>query len=411
MKLAMDRRRFTLGGIAANAAFATGGGHAFAQAAPVKIRVGWVVVPASTAPLVLEKKELLKHFGQSYVAETTRFAGTPPVITALAAGELDVGPLAFSSFGLAIENANMDDLRVIADEVQDGVSGHGTNQFMVLKDGPIKTVADLRGKVLATNAMGSAVDVAMRAMLRKSGLEANKDYTVVEAPFPAMRAMLAERKADLISAVPPFSLDPDLGAIARTLFTQKDAFGITQLTMWTARTSFIRQNRAALVDFLEDTLRAIRWYIDPKNHDEATAIVARLNKAPVERMGWAFTDRDQYRDPDGMPNLSALTNNLRQQKEVGLLKGDIDVKKYSDVSMVQEAAKRLTSNVRHDFIKFAFNRRRQFPLASFVEFLRSHRAADRRHGAVHGEHGLDGDRDVAARCPRSRARSAPTRWR
>jgi sulfonate transport system substrate-binding protein len=190
--------------------------------------------------------------------------------------------------------------------------------------------------------MGSAVDIAMRAMLRKGGLEANKDYTIVEAPFPAMRAMLAEKKADLISAVPPFSLDSDLRSIAHTMFTQKDAFGITQLTMWTARTGFIQQNRAALVDFLEDCVRAIRWYTDPNNHDEAVAIVARLNKAPPERMGWAFTSRDQFRDPNGTPNLGALQSNLQQQKAVGLLSDAIDVRKYSDLSMVEEAAKRLT---------------------------------------------------------------------
>ena len=264
-----------------------------------------MVVPASLGPLVLEKKELLTHFGRSYVAEATRFEGTPPVITA-AAGELEIGPLAFSSFGLAIQNAHMDDLRVICDEIQDGVTGHGSNEFMVRNDGPIKTVADLKGKVLATNAMGSAVDIAMRAMLRRSGLEANRDYTIVEAPFPAMRAMLGEKKADLISAVPPFSLDPELRAIAHTLFTRRDAFGVTQLTIWTARESFIQKNRAALVDFLEDTVRAIRWYTDPKNHDEAVAIVARLNKAPPARMDWAFTSRDQYRDPNGTPNLDAL---------------------------------------------------------------------------------------------------------
>jgi sulfonate transport system substrate-binding protein len=339
MKRVIDRRQFTIGGIAAPALAAPG--RALAQAAPVIIRLGWVVVPASTAPLVLEKKDLLTNFGRSYTAEATRFEGTPPVITALAAGELDVGPLAFSSFGLAIQNAHMDDLCVICDEIQDGVAGHGTNEFMVLKDGQVKTVADLKGKVLATNALGSAVDIAMRAMLRRSGLETNRDYTIVEAPFPAMRAILAEKKADLISAVPPFSLDPDLLANARTLFTQKDAFGITQLTMWTARTGFIRQNRAALVDFLTDTVRAIRWYIDPKNHDEAVAIVARLNKAPPARVDWAFTGRDQYRDPNGLPNLNALQNNLNQQKEVGFLKEAIDVKKYSDLSMVEEAAKRL----------------------------------------------------------------------
>ena len=339
--MGMDRRQFGLGALAASTALATAGRPRQAQAAPVRIRVGWVVVPASSAPLVLQKKDLLTNFGKSYVAEAIHFEGTPPVITALAAGELEIGPLAFSSFALAIQNAHMDDLRVICDEIQDGVPGHGTNQFMVLKDGPIKTVADLKGKVLATNVEGSAVDIAMRAMLRRSGLEANRDYTIIEAPFPAMRAMLAEKKADLISAVPPFSLDPNLTAIANTLFTQKDAFGITQLTMWTARTGFIQSNRAALVDFLEDVVRAIRWYTDPKNHEEAVAIVARLNKAPAARMEWAFTSRDQYRDPNGLPNLTALQSNLQLQKQVGLLNEDIDVKKYSDLSMVEEAAKRL----------------------------------------------------------------------
>ena len=235
----------------------------------------------------------------------------------------------------------MDDLRVINDEIQDGVPGHGTNEFMVLKDGPVKTVADLKGKVLATNVVGSAVDIAMRGMLRKNGLEANKDYTIIEAPFPAMRAMLAEKKADLVSAVPPFSLDPNLRSIADTLFTQKDAFGITQLTMWTARTGFIASNRPALVDFLEDVVRAVRWFTDPKNHEEAVAIVARINKAPPARMDWAFTGRDQYRDRNGMPNLGALQSNLQLQKQVGLLSQDIDVKKYADLSMVEEAAKRL----------------------------------------------------------------------
>ena len=56
---------------------------------------------------------------------------------------------------------------------------------------------------------------------------------------------------------------------------------------------------------------------------------------------WAFTDRDQYRNPNGPPNLKALQANLRLQKQGGLLNEDIDVKKYSDLSMVEEAAKRL----------------------------------------------------------------------
>ena len=75
--------------------------------------------------------------------------------------------------------------------------------------------------------------------------------------------------------------------------------------------------------------------------DTAVAIVARLNKAPPARLDWAFTGRDQFRDPNGTPNLDALQGNLQKQKQVGFLKDDIDVRKYSDLSIVEEAANRL----------------------------------------------------------------------
>src|SRR5213079_1890326 len=152
----------------------------------------------------------------------------------------------YSTLAIAVANAGMNDLRVIADEFRDGVEGYYSQEYMVLADGPIRKVGDLKGKVVATNAAGSAVDVATRAMLRKFGLEDKRDYTVVEAPFPAMRAMLAEKKVDIVPGVLPFSLDPELRRIARTLFVQRDAIGITQMIVWTARKPFIDRNRAAL---------------------------------------------------------------------------------------------------------------------------------------------------------------------
>src|SRR4249919_3995554 len=159
-----------------------------AQAEPVKIRMAWVAPVSNWASIVLEKKDLAKHMGKSYTVESVRFAGTPPMMTALAAGELEIANLAYSTFPLAVQNANLDDLRVIADEFQDGVTGFHSNEFSVLKDSPIQKVEDLKGKVIATNAMGSAVDIGSRAMLKKHGLEDKRDYTIVEAPFPTMKA-------------------------------------------------------------------------------------------------------------------------------------------------------------------------------------------------------------------------------
>jgi NitT/TauT family transport system substrate-binding protein len=59
--------------------------------------------------------------------------------------------------------------------------------------------------------------------------------------------------------------DPELQAKARVLFTQRDAMGTSELSFWTARDGFIGKNRAAMVDLLEDSLRAVRWYLDPAN--------------------------------------------------------------------------------------------------------------------------------------------------
>src|SRR5579871_229184 len=308
---------------------------------PVKIRLSYVVPIANWASMLVEKKDLAKHLGKSYQLEITRFAGTPPMITALAAGELEIADLTYPTLPIAIQNAGMDDLRVIADEFQDGNPGFYSNEFMVLADGLIKRVEDLKGKAVATNAAGSAVDIAMRAMLRKHGLEDKRDYTTVEAPFPTMRAMLAEKKVDLVPAVLPFSLDPELRKVGRALFDTKDAVGVSQFSIWVARKSFIDKNRAALTDFMEDSLRIVRWYLDPANHKEAMEISGRITKQPADRFAWVFTNEDNYRDANMMPDMAALQRNVDLTRDLGFIKASFDVNKYADLSVVQEAAKRL----------------------------------------------------------------------
>src|SRR5262249_2877117 len=206
-------------------ALAVGGADLNAQAEPLKIRGAWVAPLANLASVWMQKKDLAVHFGQSYVFEPVRYAGTPPMITAIANNELEIGNLAFSTLPIAIENAGLEDIRVISDDFQDGVEGYVSNDYQVLSDGPIKKVEDLKGKVVAINNAGAGVDIAMRAMLRRHGLEPNRDYTIIEAPFPGMKSMLMEKKVDLIPAVLPFMLDPELKKNARSLFDMKTAIG------------------------------------------------------------------------------------------------------------------------------------------------------------------------------------------
>ena len=181
---------------------------AAARAEPLLIRNSYVVPVANWEPMIVEKKDLAKHWGKSYVMEAVRYQGTPPMITALANGELEIANLAYSTLGIAIENAGISDLRVISDDFRDGVPGYFSNQFFVRKDSGIKKIEDLKGKVLATNAIGAGVDIAMKAGLKKHGLLDKRDFTVIEAPLPTMPAMLNDKKADLVTAVMPFALNP-----------------------------------------------------------------------------------------------------------------------------------------------------------------------------------------------------------
>jgi sulfonate transport system substrate-binding protein len=325
--------------VAIAVALASGG----ARSEPVKIRVGWVVTPSELAAVIFPRKDLARHNGKSYQVETVHFQSTAPMITALAADELELAPLAFSTFATAIENARMTDLRIIADELQDGTADTFSSQYLVLKDGPIHRVEDLKGQVLASIGAGSGLDMAMRNMLRKHGLVEKRDYTIVEAAFPNMKAMLLEKKVALIMQGAGFAWDPALVDGARILFTMRDAMdGPSQLTMWTVRAGFMEKNRAALVDLMEDMVRGVRWYFDPANREAAITELAAFSKQPRGNLDrWLLTKRDQYHDLNGLPDVEAIQRNVDTQYKLGLLKTPLKTGPYIDLGIVKEAVQRL----------------------------------------------------------------------
>lgn len=319
---------------------AVSSGHALAQT-PVKIRAGWVSAPNIILPFVFEKKDILKHYGRSYTYEAVRFTNANLEVTALSSGDLEIASLGYPALGPAVLNAKMEDLRVIADGIQDGVNGHYSTEYMVLKDSPVRTVEDLKDKIVSGFSSGSAVDMPMRAMLRKHKLEENRDYRNISVGFANMQPMLDGKKIDLASTTAPWGLDPKNREKSRTLFTSLDAVGPTQLIVLVSRKDIIDKNRAAFVDFFEDYLTALRWFIDPKNKTEAVEIVARFMKQQPEAVGYVFTKSDFYRDPNALPNADMLQRGIEVQQDLGFIAARIDVRKYIDDTIVKEAAKRL----------------------------------------------------------------------
>jgi NitT/TauT family transport system substrate-binding protein len=311
-------------------------------AEPLNIRIAWAAVPGQLPAVLYQKRDILKHYGQTYTVEPTYNRGSGTQITALAAGELQVVLYAPSALALTVENAHMDDIRVIADATRDGFGDYYSRQYMVRADAPIHTIADLKGKVLGVNSISGAMDMALRTALRQAHMEDKRDYQIVEIDFPNMFPVLTSGKIDLGCFTTPWSFAAEKSGATRTLFTMKDLVGEQDITVMAARASFIAQNRAALVDFFEDSQRAMRWFYDPKNRDEVLGIISAFTKQPVSAYAdWLFTKKDDYRDPDLRPNLDAIQHDIDREVELGFLKTKLDVRRYADLSLVDEAAKRL----------------------------------------------------------------------
>jgi len=307
------------------------------------IRWGYVLPPIAEIPMIFTAQPALTpHLDKSYHFEGKFFRGSPLLVTALAANEIEVGDLGFSTFYQAVVNAGISDMRVISDEVEDGFHGYFASQIRVRNDSGINKIEDLKGKVIATIAIGSAADMLTRYTLLKHGLTLNTDYTYLETPFPTMKPMLLGKKVDAAYFAQPFASDPEVDAETKVLFTTVDSMGPLMPNFVAAHGDFIAAHRAAMVDFLEDYLRVIRWYYDPANRAAAIKIISGANKLPPEVLErYIFTKKDNYRNLDGLPDLDVIQHNMHEQQEMGFTKTEIDIHKYADLSLVKEAAARL----------------------------------------------------------------------
>ncbi|MBI3089968.1 MAG: ABC transporter substrate-binding protein [Candidatus Tectomicrobia bacterium] len=314
-----------------------------AQAEPVEISLGYVTAVGQLTPLIYEVHKLgaLKHYGKTYTVNSLHFKGTSPMIPAMAAGQLDIGYLAFSSFANAVLNAKLP-VRLLSDHMQTGPKSGFAFTWYALEKSAIKSVPDLRGKNVAINVAGAGVDLMLRAALKKHGLDPAKDVNIVEVAFPNIEAMLREGKIDAGVLVSSFAMRALRRGGLHKVFAARDEIGGTQFVFPVVMESFLEKRLDVLADFLEDYLISLAWYRNPANRDKAIDLAAAFTKQPRKTLeDWAFKPEwDYYRDPNGEPNLEVLQKNINLLAEMKFIKESFDVKKYVDLRPLRKAQAR-----------------------------------------------------------------------
>jgi NitT/TauT family transport system substrate-binding protein len=152
-----------------------------------------------------------------------------------------------------------------------------SNVLLVLKDAPLRSAADLNGKVIGVSPLHAIGDVATSAWIDRNGGDAST-VKFIEVPFVQSEAYLVQHRVDAAFCSEPFI--EQAKATTRSLANTFSALGEGFLvTGFFAATPWAQAN-APLVARFAAVIRSIAEWAN-KNPDRSAEILASLAKLDV----------------------------------------------------------------------------------------------------------------------------------
>lgn len=149
-----------------------------------KLKVGYLRVMDDAQAIVAQEGDFYKKQGLD--TELMEFKSGTDLIKAIVGGQVDVGVLGFTN---AISWASRGaDLKVV------GGAQRGYHSLLVRDDAGINTLADLKGKTLASQSQGSTADTVLRGVVLKSADLKEGDVNVMGvSPAVAVQSLVGNR--------------------------------------------------------------------------------------------------------------------------------------------------------------------------------------------------------------------------
>jgi ABC-type nitrate/sulfonate/bicarbonate transport system substrate-binding protein len=191
----------------------------------------------------------------------------------LAEGAFDIAHAAVDNAVHMVEAAKQDVVIVMGGD-------SSMNDFMVQPE--IKSLADLRGRIVAVDAPNTAYALLAKKILLKNGLKEGQDYTVepVGGSLSRMKAVVSDKKYAAVVLNVPWSIlaaQNGLKSLGRTV----DLLGPYQASGAFVMRPWAQANGPVLERYLAAYVEAWRWVMDPANRSEGVALlVQRLKLAP-----------------------------------------------------------------------------------------------------------------------------------
>jgi ABC-type nitrate/sulfonate/bicarbonate transport system substrate-binding protein len=316
-----------MAGLLALIAIGCGSNDDAADNGPAKIRMGWGVPEEEVKYVLMKHPEIAPGLGKKYTIEWHQFAGTPLGVQGLAAGTLDCATVG----GLSVANG-LDkgaDI-VLLNELIEERKPNFTTPWMVRTDSGIDSLSDLKGKTVATNAVGGSTDYFQDDYIeRQTGLKANVDYKKVEVPFGQMVETVLSGRADMGLFPQPFYGQINASGEVKTMFHLNDGIEPFVQLLNGCRRAFVNDHADAIRAFKSDWVRVTRWIAEPANRDKVVGASAAATKIPADVLDrYLLSGADYYRPPDGKINVDALQREWDFFHDNGAFKRDLKVSEH-----------------------------------------------------------------------------------
>jgi ABC-type nitrate/sulfonate/bicarbonate transport system substrate-binding protein len=208
------------------------------------------------------------------------------------------------------------------------------NRLMVQPE--IKSLADIKGKTVAVDAVNTAYAFQLYEMLRQKGLNKG-DYEVksVGGTGQRLEAMVKDKTYAAGMMNPPFSVRAEKAGL-KSLDTAANALGAYQGSAAFVLRTWGAANADTLVKYLQGCIEGLRWMLEPKNKAEAVGILVERLKLPEDIAAQAYDATLKGFNKDGALDMEGVRNvlKLRAQFEGGT---PASPEKYIDLSYYQKA--------------------------------------------------------------------------
>ncbi|MBM3607427.1 MAG: hypothetical protein FJX29_03090 [Alphaproteobacteria bacterium] len=206
----------------------------------------------------------------------------------------------------------------------------------------IKTIADLKGRSILSNAKASVTSYEVGKILETAGLKLS-DIDLKLAAFPLMGAALKNQAADAALIIQPFASQVVADNIAFVLADPDDYAQPRPITIGVTliNTDWAKQNPEVARKFFVEYMRGVRdfciAYHDGPNRTETIDRLIRMgpikNRAFFEKFPWPG------RSINGMPSTASIMDIQKYYVEIGVVKSGLPLERVFDSQYIDHANK------------------------------------------------------------------------